>query len=120
MVRLWRYAGRRATSVRKRNDAESLLQKRNDSGTLPAVSDQPFQLKPEQVCAVSVINVQVNSLNAAAHECRQPHINQQGLAKMLGDIAVELEKRKMQWLVDSQQRIQVASSIPDKLSLVAP
>lgn len=82
--------------------------------------DQPFQLRPEQVCAISVVNVQVNALNAAAHECKQPHINQQGIAKMLGDLAVELEKRKMQWLVDSQQKIQIASAIPNKLLLVAP
>ena len=74
--------------------------------------NEPFQLKPEQVTAVSLLNLQFNQLRACAHELRQPHLAQPDAAKALEQAAEVLETAKLAWLRSTQLLIKVAPVIP--------
>lgn len=77
----------------------------------PTVSDA-YQLNPEQVTAVSLINLQVNQLRSAAHELRQPHLKQAEAAKLLDAAGIALEDAKLAWLRATQALVKVSPVIP--------
>lgn len=76
------------------------------------MSDFKFELTPQQITAVSIVNLSVNQLNAAAFECSQAHVDIAECVEALKYAATKLEDAKRAWLADTQKRIQPA--IPDK------
>jgi hypothetical protein len=80
------------------------------------MANDAFQLTAEQALAVSLLNVQANQMLAAAHELKQPHINQPEAAAVLERTVAHLNARREDWLRETQRVVKLASpAIADKL-----
>lgn len=78
-----------------------------------------YQLSPEQMTAVSLINMQINQLRSAAHELRQRHLKQEDAAKLLDAAGIALEDAKLAWLCATQALVKVSPVIPSLHTSVA-
>lgn len=75
-----------------------------------------FRLNDAQMVALTVIEVQQSCLVSAANAIVD-RSGQTDAAKLLVDANVSIERAKIDWLQATQRTIQVASVIPDKLTV---
>ena len=83
------------------------------------MNEPTFQLTPQEVLAVTLMNIHANQLAAAVHELKLPHINLPEAAAVLERTIAHLNSRRDDWLQETQRKVKLADpAIASKLQLV--